>query len=259
MEQVKLDFDPPAALITLNRPQVRNALSADLVSEFSAALDSTLHRDDVAAVIVTGEGQAFCSGADLKLLREMTVQSVEESRQDSFRLMDFYRLIYEFPKPVIAAVNGPALGGGCGLASVCDIVLSVEDADYGYTEAKIGFIPALVSVFLLRICGEKKARELLLTGRIFSAAEAKQVGLVNEIVKSGRLLQEARELVRAIAKNSPTAVTLTKELMRDLYGLSLDQALETALQFNTLVRTTDDFKEGLNSFLGKKTPKWKGR
>lgn len=131
MDQVKLDFDPPAVLITLNRPQVRNALSPDLVTEFHTALDRVEARDDVAALIVTGEGKAFCGGADLTVLREMTAQSVEEARQDSQGMMNLFRRIYEFPKPVIAAVNGPAMAGGCGLASVCDIVLAAEDAVFG--------------------------------------------------------------------------------------------------------------------------------
>jgi methylglutaconyl-CoA hydratase len=259
MEKIKLSVDPPAATITLNRPEVRNALSPDLVESFSSALEEVRRRHDVAAVIVTGQGKAFCAGADLDVLREMTNQSAEEARQDSLGLMNLYRGIYEFPKPVIAAVNGPAIAGGCGLASVCDLVLSVEDAIFGYSEAKIGFIPALVSVFLVRICGEKKARELLLTGRTFSAAEAKEIGLVNHIVPAKLLLAKARELVETISKNSPIALTLTKELIRDLHGLNLNQGLEAALQLNTLIRTTEDFKEGVSSFFERREPEWKRR
>ena len=173
--------------------------------------------------------------------------------------MNFFRRIYEFPKPVIAAVNGPAIGGGCGLASVCDIVLAAEDAVFGYTEARVGFIPALVAVFLVRICGEKKARELLLTGRLFSAQEAQEIGLVNHVVGKEALLGKARELAREIAQNSPTAVRLTKELMKDLPGLSLEKGLIAALQLNTLIRTTEDFKEGVSSFLEKRRAQWKRR
>ncbi len=259
MDQVKLDFDPPSACITLNRPQVRNALSPKLVTHFHTALDQVEARDDVAAVIVTGEGTAFCGGADLKVLREIAAQSVEQARQDSRNLMNFFRRIYEFPKPVIAAVNGPAMGGGCGLASVCDIVLAAEDAVFGYTEARVGFIPALVAVFLVRICGEKKARELLLTGRVFSAQEAQEMGLVNHVVAKESLLEKAQELAREIAPNSPTAVRLTKELMKDLPGLTLEKGLIAALQLNTLIRTTEDFKEGVSSFLEKRRAQWKRR
>jgi len=259
MDQVKLDFDPPSACITLNRSQVRNALSPELVTHFHTALDQVQERDDVAALIITGEGTAFCGGADLKVLREIAAQSVEQARQDSQDLMNFFRRIYEFPKPVIAAVNGPAMGGGCGLASVCDIVLAAEDAVFGYPEVRVGFVPALVAVFLVRICGEKKARELLLTGRVFSAQEAQEMGLVNHVVAKESLLGKARELAREIAQNSPTAVRLTKELMKDLPGLSLEKGLIAALQLNTLIRTTEDFKEGVSSFLEKRRAQWKRR
>ena len=259
MDQVKLDFAPPSACITLNRPQVRNALSPELVAHFHTALDQVQERDDVAALIITGEGTAFCGGADLKVLREIAAQSVEQARQDSKNLMNFFRRIYEFPKPVIAAVNGPAMGGGCGLASVCDIVLAAEDAVFGYPEVRVGFVPALVAVFLVRICGEKKARELLLTGRVFSAQEAQEIGLVNHVVARESLLEKAREIAREIAQNSPTAVRLTKELMKDLPGLSLEKGLIAALQLNTLIRTTEDFKEGISSFLEKRRAQWKRR
>jgi len=259
MDQVKLDFDPPSACITLNRPQVRNALSPELVAHFHTALDQVQERDDVAALIITGEGTAFCAGADLKVLREIAAQSVKQARQDSQNLMNFFRRVYEFPKPVIAAVNGPAMAGGCGLASVCDIVLAAEDAVFGYPEVRVGFVPALVAVFLVRICGEKKARELLLTGRLFSAQEAQEMGLVNHVVAKESLLEKAQELAREIAPNSPTAVRLTKELMKDLPGLSLEKGLIAALQLNTLIRTTEDFKEGVSSFLEKRRAQWKRR
>lgn len=259
MDQVKLDFDPPSACITLNRPQVRNALSPELVAHFHTALDQVQERDDVAALIITGEGTAFCAGADLKVLREIAAQSVKQAHQDSQNLMNFFRRVYEFPKPVIAAVNGPAMAGGCGLASVCDIVLAAEDAVFGYPEVRVGFVPALVAVFLVRICGEKKARELLLTGRLFSAQEAQEMGLVNHVVAKESLLEKAQELAREIAPNSPIAMRLTKELMKDLPGLSLEKGLIAALQLNTLIRTTEDFKEGVSSFLEKRRAQWKRR
>ena len=259
MDQVKLDFDPPSACITLNRPQVRNALSPELVTHFHTALDQVQERDDVAALIITGEGAAFCGGADLKVLREIAAQTVEQAHQDSQNLMNFFRRIYEFPKPVIAAVNGPAIGGGCGLASVSDIVLAAEDAVFGYPEVRVGFVPALVAVFLVRICGEKTARELLLTGRVFSAQEAQEMGLVNHVVAKESLLEKAQELVREISPNSPTALRLTKEIMKDLPGLSLEKGLIAALQLNTLIRTTEDFKEGISSFLEKRRAQWKRR
>lgn len=259
MNEIKLSFDPPAALITLNRPRVRNALSPSLVESFQVALGEVAGRQDVAALIVTGQGKAFCAGADLKVLRELASQSAEKAREDSRRLMSLYQGVYEFPKPVIAAVNGPAIAGGCGLTTVCDIVVSAEDATFGYPEARVGFIPALVAVFLERACGEKRARELLLSGRTLSAREAKEIGLVNYVVPQDGLLAKAHQLVQEISQNSPIAVSLTKELVRDLHGLDLKRGLEVALHLNSLIRTTEDFKEGVDSFLEKRSPEWKGR
>ncbi|MEE8350025.1 MAG: enoyl-CoA hydratase-related protein [Acidobacteriota bacterium] len=256
-EDIQLSFDPPSALITLNRPEVRNALTPEMVELFHQALDRAGERDDIAAVIVTGEGKAFCSGVDLRVLQKMSTRCVEEVRQDSRALMKLLTRIYDFPKPVIAAVNGPARGGGCGLISVCDIVIAVEGANFAYSETRVGFIPALVAVFFLRVCGEKRARELLLTGRVFPVEEAREIGLVNSIVDTVVLLKRAKESVESIAQNSPTAMSLTKDLIRDVHGLSLQEALDTALQLNVLVQTSEDFQEGLSSFLEKRTPQWR--
>ena len=219
MEQVKLSFVPPAALVTLNRPQVRNALSPELIGELRGCLKGLSTQSDISAVILTGAGKAFCAGADISSLREMTDRSAEEARLDSKQIMDLLREIYEFPKPVIAAVNGPAMGGGCGLATVCDIVVAAEDAVFGYTECRIGFIPALVTFFLLRTCGEKKASELLLTARPFSALEAKELGLVNSVVAADRVLDEAHGLVGRIAENSPSAVGLHQRVGQRVAGV----------------------------------------
>ena len=256
MNEIQLSVDPPSALITLNRPEVRNALSPEMVAHFHRVLDQLEKRDDIAAVIVTGEGKAFCGGADLGALQQMATQPVEKVRQDSGELMRLFSRIHQFPKPVIAAVNGPAVGGGCGLVSVSDIVIAVKGATFAYPEVKVGFVPALVAVFLVRICGDKKARELLLTGRAFPAEEARDIGLVNSIVDPASLLETARESVEAMAQNSPVAMSLTKELIGDVHGLSLQEALDAALQLNTLVRTSEDFKEGVSSFLEKRTPQW---
>jgi methylglutaconyl-CoA hydratase len=257
MDEIKLEMDPPCAVIVLNRPHVRNALSPGLFEAFRQALADIEPRSDIAGVIVTGEGTAFSAGADLNILKHVTALSTEESRQDSLQFMDFFRGLSNFPKPVIAAVNGPAIGGGCGLATACDIVLAVEEAVFAYTEVKVGFVPALVSFFLLRTCGDKRARELLLTARPFTAAEAREYGLVNQIVPADELIPKAKEMVRLIAGNSPVAVRLAKGLIRDLQALSLDQALASAVHVNALVRNTEDFKEGITSFLEKRSPIWK--
>lgn len=257
MDEIQLSFDPPSVVITLNRPEVRNALSPPMIELFHQALDQLEERDDIAAVIITGAGEAFCGGLDLRVPEEMATGSVEEVRQDSAELMKLFSRIYQFPKPVIAAVNGPAAGGGCGLVGVCDIVIAVEGATFAYPETRVGFIPALAAVFLVRICGEKRARELLLTGRAFPVEEGREIGLVNTIVDPPSLLGKVREAVEAIARNNPVAMSLTKELIGDLQGLSLQEALNTALQLNALVRPSEDFKEGVSSFLEKRKPRWR--
>jgi methylglutaconyl-CoA hydratase len=177
---------------------------------------------------------------------------------DSRRMARLFRRIYDFPKPLIAAVNGPAIAGGCGIATLCDFTLAAPEARFGYTEVRIGFVPALVSVFLIRQIGEKRARELLLSGRILDAAQAREIGLVNEVAPQGRLLERAREVASELLTASPTSLSYTKRLLRELSKEQLDRELELALQENARIRSTADFREGLTAFLEKRKPVWRG-
>ncbi len=256
-EKVLFQIEAPVALLTMNDPVIRNALSPDLVASLNAALDRVEREPQVGAVILTGEGKAFSAGVDLNVLHRMTGYSVEESRQDSLRLRDLFQRIYLFSRPVIAAVNGAAVAGGCGLMSVCDLALAVPEAKFAYSEVKIGFIPAIVLVFLLRQVGEKIAKELLLTGKMIDAEQALNFGLINEVVPADRLLARAREVALEIAANSPEGVRLTKELLARLQGVELFEALNSAVNLNSLVRTTDNFREGVAAFLEKRKPEWK--
>jgi methylglutaconyl-CoA hydratase len=169
-----------------------------------------------------------------------------------------FRTVYSFPKPLIAAVNGHALAGGCGLATLADFTLAVPDAKFGYTEVRIGFIPALVSVFLRRQIGEKRTRDLALTGRLFDAAEAREMGLVNLVVAAEELLAEARKLAATLIAASPTSLARTKRLLVQFSEGDLDREISMAIQENADIRSTADFREGLASFLEKRTPKWTG-
>src|ERR1700683_2608462 len=191
---LKIERDAALAIITLTRPEKRNAISSQMIADLLAALAETAESLAVRVVILTGEGKSFCSGMDLDELRALASRSPAEHLEDSRTMARLFRTIYSFPKPLIAAVNGPAIAGGCGLATLADFTLAVPDAKFGYTEVKIGFIPALVSVFLRRQIGEKLTRDLCLTGRLFDAAEAKSLGLVNEIVAPAELLNTARTL-----------------------------------------------------------------
>ena len=193
-----LNFDGPLATLTLNRPEKRNAISYQLIDEILRVFEEIQGSATAQVLILTGAGRAFCSGMDLDNLRSITGRSEEESLGDSRTMARMFRTLYEFPKVTIAAVNGPAIAGGCGLATLCDFTLASSEAKFGYTEVRIGFVPAIVSAFLLRQVGEKQARDLLLTGRIISADEAFRLGLVNEVVAPDHLAQRARELANSL-------------------------------------------------------------
>jgi len=174
-------------------------------------------------------------------------------------MASLFRTLCEFPKPTIAAVNGAAIAGGTGLATLCDFTIAVSEAKFGYTEVKIGFVPAIVSTFLMRQVGEKIARDLLLTGRLFDAEEAKRIGLINEIVSGEKLLERARELAALLLENSPASLRYTKRLLSDAVRAEVDMQIETAVRENAAVRSTADFREGVTSFLEKRKPRWSGK
>src|ERR1700726_1451302 len=205
-ETLKLDFPGELAILTLNRPEKRNAISPQMLSELQSAFD-TIEKSPARVGILTGIGKAFSAGMDLEMLSAIARQSPQENMDDSRRMARIFRRIWSFTKPLIAAVNGAALAGGCGIATLCDFTLAVPEAKFGYTEVRIGFIPALVSMFLERQVGEKLARDLLLTGRIVDAAEAKQLGLVSEIVEPEKLMSRAGELADSFVEVSPGSLS----------------------------------------------------
>src|SRR5579863_2126614 len=251
-----LVHEASVATITLNRPDKRNAISTQMIDDLLAALSET-ESSPVRVVIITGAGSSFCSGMDLDALRNLAEQSPAQNLEDSKRMARMFRRIWSFPKPLIAAVNGPAIAGGCGIATLCDFTLAVPDAKFGYTEVRIGFIPAIVSVFLIRQIGEKRARDLLLTGRIMDAAEAHRFGLVTEIVPAEMLLDRSRQLAEQLLENSPASLAYTKRLLREFSKGDLDDQLDLAAQENARIRTTADFREGLSAFLEKRSPAWR--
>lgn len=257
-QTIQLAYDSGIATITLNRSKKRNALSLAMLDEIVAALDE-VESSDALVVIITGAGKAFCAGMDLEELKTLIGKSHVESLADSRRMAHFFRRLYDFPKPTIAAVNGAAIAGGTGIATMCDFTLAVPEAKFGYTEARIGFVPAIVSSILVWQVGHKIARDLLLTGRIFDAAQAKQISLVNEIVPPENLLSRARELAKQIAENSPSSVRLTKQLINGYIRESLERQTEQAIEENAAIRQTADFREGVSSFLEKRKPQWSGK
>jgi methylglutaconyl-CoA hydratase len=256
-ETLVLETDGHLSTITLNRPDKRNAISTQMIAELLAALDA-IEKTHTRVVILTATGKAFCAGMDLELLQAIARQTPAENQEDSKRIAKMFRKIWSFSRPLIAAVNGHALAGGCGIATLCDFTLAVPEAKFGYTEVKIGFLPAIVSVFLTRQVGEKRARDLLLTGRLIEAAEAKEMGLVNEIVSADNLMKRANELAETILAASPSSVTRAKHLLVSAAAAGVDHDLERAVLESARVRCTPDFQEGLAAFLEKRKPVWQG-
>jgi methylglutaconyl-CoA hydratase len=246
------------ATITLNRPEKRNAVSFQLVEDLIGAL-GTIDKSDSQVVIITGAGKAFCAGLDLEELKLLIGKSQEQNLKDSATMASLFRTIYDFPKPTIAAVNGAAIAGGTGIATMCDFTLAVPEAKFGYTEVKIGFVPAIVSSYLVFQVGHKIARDLLMTARLFDAAEAHRYGLVNEIVTAENLMVRAKELANVLLENSPSSVQATKRLINGFIKEQLDLQVAAAVKDNARIRTTADFKEGVTSFLEKRKPTWTGK
>jgi methylglutaconyl-CoA hydratase len=255
---LSLARDEHLIIVTLDRPEKRNAISYELIDELLRALKEA-EESAAQILILTGAGKAFCSGMDLDNLRSITQRTPEENRADSQMMAHLFRSLYDFPKVTIAAVNGPAIAGGCGLATLCDFTLASSEAKFGYPEVRIGFVPAIVSTFLLRRVGEKHARDLLLTGRIIGADEAFRIGLVNEVVAADKLMQRARELAAALLQNSPASLLATKRLLTKYSSSELDEQVAAAIAENASIRATEDFREGVNSFLEKRDPRWTGK
>jgi len=241
--------------ITLNRPEKRNALSPELIDEISTVLNDAANCD-CGVVILTGAGSAFCAGLDMEHLETMKAHTVEQHRRDSENMARVLRTLYEFPKPVIAAVNGPAIAGGMGLATLCDFTYAVPDARFGYTEVRVGFVPAIVASFLLRQVGEKRTRELLLSGRILKADEACRLGLITRIVQPEDLMAEAHALAQSLLMNSPEAMGAVKQLLAGHSRDQIDEEIEAAIAANAHQRASEDFREGVRAFLEHRRPEW---
>ena len=244
-------------IITLNRPEVRNALNEGMVDDISDIFTDSDHMQYIHCVILTGAGSSFCSGADLSYLKSLQGRTFAEQKKDSENLLAMYRNIYYFGKPVIALVNGPAIGGGCGLASICDFIFASDTAKFGYPEVKIGFTPAIVSVFLVYSVGYRKAKDLLLSGRILDANEALKYELINRIDPRDELLSNGLAFAREVVKNSPSSMRLTKDFLNRIQKVKLmDDLLTESAEFNAKSRFEDDFIEGISAFIEKRAPKW---
>lgn len=247
--------DDGLAEITLNRPEKMNSLDETLISELTGIFKELNNKEKIKVVVLTGAGGNFCSGLYLDYLQKIAQYDLDENKKDSMKFRDMLLSIYNCSKPVIAKVHGYALAGGCGIATCCDIIIADEMAKFGYTEVKIGFIPAIVMVFLLKRITEAHAKELLLTSRIIDAKEAERMGLINKSVPSDELDKEIFELCNKFKKCSANSVRLTKEMIINVSSMNLTKALNYACDVNAEIRMTEGFKKGIAEFLNAKTAK----
>lgn len=241
--------------ITLNRPDKRNALCPLLIQELTQALKDA-ETCGCGVVILTGAGSAFCAGLDMEHLATLHAQTPDENRLDAENLARLLRTLYEFPKPVIAAVNGPAIAGGTSLATIPDFTLAVPEAKFGFTEVKVGFVPAIAASFLLRQIGEKRTRDLLLSGKLVKAHEALYMGLISQIVNPEELIGAAEALAQCLLLNSPQAMQQTKLLLAKHARHRFDEELEEAVRVNAHQKSAADFREGVQAFLEHRKPEW---
>jgi methylglutaconyl-CoA hydratase len=253
---ILVNDNPPIRTVTLNRPERRNAMTQEMQTELTRALEEST-KDDIRVLILTGAGEAFCSGLDLSELHAMQNKTAADHRADAQRIARLFVTLNELPIPTIAAVHGPAIAGGTGLAMVCDFTFATPASKFGFTEVRIGFVPALVSAFLSLQVGEKRSRDLLLSGRLFDGEAAHQMGLVNEVVSHGDLMIRVQALAEDLLANSPQSLSATKRLLVAQNRAWLNSAISAALEANAESRGTADFREGVAAFLEKRKPGWK--
>jgi methylglutaconyl-CoA hydratase len=239
------------ARLTLNRPEKRNALNDAIVGGLSSALHEAERDLAVRVIVISGAGKDFCSGADLSALEKISGASVAENVADARLLLDLFTQIRRARVPVVAAVQGRALAGGCGLATACDLVLAAASARFGYPEVKIGFVPAMVMAILRRNVSEKRAFELITRGQEVSATEARDNGLVNQVFPDDAFDQEVQEYIQPFASSSASAVTLTKQLLYQMDGMEFGDAIQAGLDTNVIARLTEDCQKGIRKFLTK--------
>ena len=257
MKFVTYESSGACAEITISRQEKRNALNRDVVLELQQTIERAEEDNSVRVIVLTGSGAVFSAGADLQALQHLRVATPMENLTDSQDLATLFESIYRCPKPIIAKVNGHAIAGGCGLASICDFSIASETAKLGFTEVRIGFVPAIVMVFIIRKIGEVAARNLFLRGHLITAEEAYSIGLISNVVPAEELDSAVKDLVEELAtQTSASAVALTKKLMADLHGIGLTESLGIAVNMNAFARGTADCQAGIDAFLSKKPMPW---
>lgn len=251
MSELIYQLEGATAFLTLNRPEKRNALNDVLVSSLKDALRQADSEENIRSIVIRGAGTDFCSGADLSVLQKVAEGSILENLEDASNLMELFALIRRVKVPVIAAVHGRALAGGCGLATACDLVLAAQTARFGYPETKIGFVPAMVMAILRRNISEKRAFELITLGQEFGAETAEKYGLVNQIFPDESFDVKVDEYLAGFEKVSRSAVMLSKRLLYQMDAMPFETALQAGVDVNTIARMTEDCQRGIAKFLKK--------
>ncbi len=256
-EMIQYSCEERIGYITLNRPEKRNALNTEMVDGLKAAVKQAESDDACKVIVLRANGDAFCAGADLGYIQTLQNNTYEENLEDSRHLKELFLMIYHSPKVFIAQIQGHALAGGCGLATLCDFSFAVPEAKMGYTEVKIGFIPAMVLVFLIRKIGEGKAKELLLSGKVMPAEQAIDYGLINRVIPAEQLEVEVKQFAsKLISGASGDSLHLTKKLIAEVQHMEVDDALDFAAKMNAEARATADCKAGIAAFLNKEKITW---
>jgi methylglutaconyl-CoA hydratase len=257
MEHITYEVRDRIAEIVLNRPEKRNAFNGELIAELRQAFTQAEQDETVKVIRLSAEGKIFSAGADLGYIQAMQAYTYEQNLEDSTNLMELYQQIYTHPKIVVAQIQGSAIAGGCGLATVCDFSFAVDTAEFGYTEVKIGFVPALVMVFLLRKIGEGRAKELLLTGKLISAKAALEMGLINEVLPADALVARVDAFLAELCTGtSAQSLQMTKQMIAKVQDLPLREGLLFAAQSNAQARSSTDLKNGIQAFLNKQKIRW---
>ncbi len=254
---VQLEIKKRTATIWINRPDKRNALNPEVVEGLKEAVRISRDAAEVKIILLKGRGDVFCAGADLAVIKALKSATYEENLADSESLGELFSMITSCPKPVIAAVHGHAIAGGCGLATVCDLVIAAESAKFGYTETRIGFVPAMVARYLIKKTGETRARHLLFTGGLISATEAERIGLISQVAPDDTFEESVKKLVNTLlSKTSGEALNATKKLMNEVSDMPADEALKLAASVNARARGTEDCQKGISAFLNKEKIEW---
>lgn len=255
-ETISYSFKNRIALITLNRPEVHNAFNEVMIAELTEIFRKVSSDDEVRVVVLAGNGKSFSAGADLNWMKKMINYSYEENLEDSIKLAELFHLMYSCPKPVIARVNGAAIGGGTGLVAVCDIAIAAESAKFSLSEVKLGLVPACISPYVIRKVGEGRCREFFLTGERVIAKRAMELGLVNQVVPLEELDQAVQDKADQLISSGPKAIAMCKELLKNVPRMEFDKAKTYTADMIARMRIGDEGQEGMNAFLEKRKPKW---